>query len=107
MANCAAPHRVHLQSWPALEGQFGEMIFSPVAQSLEELARCPDDAQADTVAQGMQALITRLDLDFLGPHYTRVLLRHMGCVDPASFAAEEGRASAAGEPAGAPRDEEE
>lgn len=82
IANCAAVHGQSLRSWRRVEQHFFETIYKPTLTSLEHLKIAPDTDVEAYVAK-MQKMVTDLDIDHVGPHYTRPLLWELGFTDPA------------------------
>jgi hypothetical protein len=82
MSNCSADRRRLLRGWNGLEHYFYNQIYKPTLTALEAIKYTKDESEVDDLVEHMQKLITWLDIDYLGQHYTRSLLWHLRLVDP-------------------------
>lgn len=111
LLNAVWVHRASLSRWPTLEATFRRRVYSPVVRSLlviigreareagGDVQQAPAvsagplsswvprreefDSPLDAARKDAQRIVQQLEVDFLGPVFTRVALRDLGFVDPA------------------------
>eukprot|EP00397_Hematodinium_sp_SG-2012_P012793 GEMP01012975.1.p1 GENE.GEMP01012975.1~~GEMP01012975.1.p1 ORF type:complete len:763 (+),score=211.79 GEMP01012975.1:35-2323(+) len=76
--------RKNVTEWSDLQLLFGQRVFTPVVSALRDVMNGVFDAH-----QRMQRLIKGLEVDFLGPRYTRAALTILGLSSIASDAFKE------------------
>lgn len=93
IVNCCAQRRRQLRAWPEVLRYFHSEIYKPTLLALEAIKHNPDESEIDNLVDRMQELITWLDIDYLGPHYTRCLLWQLRLADPSDARAGDGFAA--------------
>lgn len=110
LLNAIWVHRASLSQWPQLEATFRRSVYAPVVRSLlviigREAQEVREEQQAPVISAGplsswvprreepdspleaarreAQRIVQQLEVDFLGPVFTRAALRDLGFVDPA------------------------